>query len=130
MSDEYDSGDENLDVPTEQKQAPKGVGTLSVGLKLSNEGKKQKDEQEKELLGDETTILFQLPNQEVKKHSVNMGRPIEWLKLLVQKEHGIPFEQQEMYIQGQDAELPNVFCLQDIPSIKANSENIIIVKQK
>jgi len=97
-------------------------------LSLSQTGKSQKDQTEQELLGEEVTILFKLPNGEVKKHTVNMGRPIEWLKLLVEREHSINFESQQMFVG--EKELANFLSLEDIKEIVPKSENIIIVKQK
>ena len=115
--------------PTTETQKPKGVCSLSIGSSLSQSGKSEKDKTEQALLGDEVTVLFQLDAQggAVKKHTVNMGRPIEWLKLLVEREHGINFEAQKMFVGSK--ELANFLSLQDVPEIKTGSENLIVVKE-
>ncbi|KAF0974599.1 hypothetical protein FDP41_006631 [Naegleria fowleri] len=125
--DDYD--DEDLDVPTTETQKPKGIGSLSIGLSLAQSGKSQKDKTEQELLGEEVTILFKLESRggEVKKHSVNMGRPIEYLKLLLEREHGINFDSQQMFVGSK--ELANFLSLQDIPEIDPKKENVIVVKE-
>jgi hypothetical protein len=55
-----------------------------------------------------------------------MGRPIEWLKVLVEREYNIPFDKQEMLIA--DKAVPNVMSLSDISDVSASQENIIVVK--
>ncbi|KAG2370895.1 hypothetical protein C9374_011974 [Naegleria lovaniensis] len=125
--EDYD--DEDLDVPTTETQKPKGIGSLSIGLSLAQSGKNQKDKTEQELLGEEVTVLFKLESRggEVKKHSVNMGRPIEYLKLLLEREHGINFDSQKMFLNSK--ELANFLSLQDIPEIDPKKENVIVVKE-
>jgi hypothetical protein len=89
-SDYSDYEDNNSTV---EKEKPKGIGSLGVG-KLGSIGKVAKDQQEETLLGADVTVVFQLPNGDKKNHTVNMGRPVEWLKVLVEREHGIAFENQ------------------------------------
>ena len=79
-------------------------------------------------MGEEVTIIFQLESKgESKKHVVNMGRPVEWLKLLVEREYGISFDSQKMFVGSK--ELANFFSLEDIKEIIPKAENVIIVKE-
>ncbi|KAL0485561.1 BRCA2 [Acrasis kona] len=125
MSDS-DSDYDDYDQVEQEKPKPKGIASLSSISGLGSEGKKQKDAQEEKLLGDEITVVFKLPNGEAKKHQVNLGRPIEWLKVLVEREHGIPFDNQDMYIN--DKSVPNPMSLSDIPSVSGTGETVIVVK--
>lgn len=128
MSDsdsDYSDIEENVQ---EEKEKPKGIGSLTAVGKLGHVGKSVKDQEEEKLLGDDVVIVFQLPNGEAKKHHVNMGRPVEWLKVLIEREYGIQFEQQELTFEGKV--IPNPLSLSDISGIKTDSENVIVVKQK
>lgn len=55
-----------------------------------------------------------------------MGRPIEWIKVLVEREYGVPFEKQDILIG--DKSVPNVLTLSDIPEVSSSKENVIVVK--
>ena len=129
MSDsESDYSDyESENVNQVETSKPKGIGSLSVG-KLGSIAKEAKDQQEESLLGDDVTIVFQLPIGDKKTHTVNMGRPVEWLKVLVEKEHGIDFHKQEMIFDGKV--IPDPLSLSDISGVSAESENLIVVTEK
>jgi hypothetical protein len=69
MSDSDSDYDE--EVPVEEKPKPKGISALSSITGLGHAvGKQQKDETEAHLLGEEVTVVFQLPSGEAKKHQV------------------------------------------------------------
>ncbi len=130
MSDsesDYSDYEDNNNNNVETTSKPMGIGSLSVG-KLTVQAKEAKDQQEESLLGDDVTVVFQLPNGERKSHKVNMGRPVEWLKVLVEKEHGIDFHRQEMMFDGKV--IPDPLSLSDISGISAESENLIVVTEK
>ena len=94
-SDYSDIEDQN---EVQEKEKPKGIGALTAVGKLGSVGKSAKDEQEEKLLGDDVVVVFQLPNGEAKKHTLNMGRPVEWLKVLVEREYGVQFEKQVCHL--------------------------------
>ncbi len=127
MSDSDSSDYEEENITNVETNKPKGIGSLSVGA-LGSMGKVVKDKQEESLLGDNVTIVFQLPNGKKKTHKVNMGRPVEWLKVLVEKEHGIDFHKQELQFDGKV--IPDPLSLNDIAGISVENDNLIIVQEK
>jgi len=55
-----------------------------------------------------------------------MNLAVESLKVLVEKNYGIAFDDQEMIIGDKPA--PNPFWLSDFPAISSTKDNIIVVK--
>lgn len=127
MSDDS-SSDEEFEVVETKVVKPMGLASLSGLKNLESKRHEQKVQEEESAEGETATIIFKLPNGEAKKHEVRMNKVIENLKVMIEKEYGIPFENQELLVDGKAQ--PNVFSLSDIKSIQAGKENIITVKEK
>ena len=125
--DELDSsGDEfePIDEPSRPVPKPKGLSSLSVNE--LDRGRQDLEQTEEQLLGDDVTITFELPNGEKRTHQFKIGRDFEYLKVFVEKTYDIPFAKQDMYYEGKL--IPNVLCLNDVKGITKDKENIIVVK--